>query len=73
LDIGGGNSNILSLNTLAEYLKLNIEYKKESRSDFIHYVSNMRDLFSITDWRPTTTWIKGIEKIKEELNNGKNK
>lgn len=70
-NVGGGFDNYVTLNDVCAFLDVTPEYDKPRSPDFKIYCSNMEKLFQQTKWRPTTKWLTGINKIKKEIENGK--
>ncbi len=71
--VGGGQSNVVSLNTIVKFLGIeNITYGPARKPDLYHYVS--KDQFYLKrdfGWEPKINWIDGIREVIEDVNNGK--
>tara|TARA_Y100000590_G_scaffold180640_1_gene205858 strand:+ start:6123 stop:7091 length:969 start_codon:yes stop_codon:yes gene_type:complete len=68
-NIGGGKSNRVSLLEVIEYLekitnkKANIKFERARPADLKVYYTNMNKIYQVSDWRPSTSVNKGIDKI----------
>lgn len=72
--VGGGQSNVVSLNTIVKFLGIeNVTYGPARTPDLYHYVS--KDQFYLKrdfGWEPTINWIDGLREVIEDVKNGKN-
>lgn len=72
-NVGGGPENAISLNWAINYLKrkagppLAVQYAQPRPVDLNVYISDMRGLFQVCDWRPYTKVADGIDLIYESI------
>lgn len=72
-NVGGGVENAVSLNAVLDYLDkkgrepLVIRRAPQRPADLGVYISDMRQLFSATSWRPQTPVFQGIDRLYDSL------
>lgn len=63
-DVGGGENNEVTINWMADYLKLEYMHVDDRPGDVMRFVSD-NEISEINGWKPTTHYRQGIKKTKE--------